>query len=67
MNMGLCRFPMTPGHMTLTLGPRKIHSCRKVAFLLRLSVLSYRVNVCHFVEPKGPGFGVYYYVNRSWI
>ena len=33
----ICRFLMTPGHMTLTLGPRK-NPQRKVAFLLGLSV-----------------------------
>ncbi len=34
-----CRFLVTLGHMTLTLGPRK-NPRRKVAFLLRLSVFS---------------------------
>ncbi len=33
----ICRFLMTPGYMTLTLGPRK-NPWRKVAFLLEKSV-----------------------------
>ncbi len=37
-NLPICRFPMIQGHMTLNLDPRK-NPWRKVAFLLRLSVV----------------------------
>ncbi len=65
MNMGLyiistiCRFLMTPGYMTLTLGPRK-NPRRKVAFLLRLSVWHASIirhhrkeNMAHFLQLTG--------------